>query len=388
MLAKIRLQTTDDRAWNPFLNADPLTKLLLYRCRLKTVPAAILVLLIPTLPVYVAATANNVWLSKPGMIGLLQDYGWWWYQLASWPVTIVFFFWMPRGILKVINGLKENEVLVVPRSQDGHPSALSEFISQFSDDYSHRACIYVGFILLMLFMSLYYVPAQRTYLTWTTYSGETVFWYVQFVHTYMLFFMFVIAARSIVAVLWFNRLFQRFDVDVRNLDPDGAGGFGPFGDLIARAGYFIGIYGCTLVVLILEAPYRRSGGESFSLQVTREVFPMMLLYLPLAPSLFFLILRSGHIAMKRARDHHLLKIANKFNREYCTVDSTLDESDYDALSKRVERLELLQQLHEATSRFPIWPIDTRNVTRFFTSWIIPVLIGVAIAVIEWWLGLK
>lgn len=83
-----------------------------------------------------------------------------------------------------------------------------------------------------------------------------------------------------------------------------------------------------------------------------------------------------------------MKIANKFNREYCTVDSTLDESDYDALSKRVERLELLQQLHEATSRFPIWPIDTRNVTRFFTSWIIPVLIGVAIAVIEWWLGLK
>jgi hypothetical protein len=175
---------------------------------------------------------------------------------------------------------------------------------------------------------------------------------------------------------------------VRSLHPDRAGGFAPFGNLVAKAGYFIGIYGCTLVVLILEAPYRRSGGESFSLQVTREVLPMIVLYLPLAPSLFYLILRSGHIAMKRARDDHLLQISNEFNAKYSAVETVLNECDSDTFVNGVERLDLLQQLHDATSHFPVWPIDTRNVTRFFTSWMVPVVIGVAIAVVEWWLGLR
>ena len=92
--------------------------------------------------------------------------------------------------------------------------------------------------------------------------------------------------------------------------------------------------------------------------------------------------------MKRARDHHLLEISNEFDSEFCSLNTVLDGSDPDTFVKKAEKLDLLQQLHKATSRFPVWPIDTRNVTRFFTSWLIPVIVGIAIAVVEWGFGLK
>ncbi len=394
---------------NPFINADPLTKLLFGRLKLNLVTATILVLVIPVLPIYFVALITKLWFTRPDflisvsccfpvvygipkythiVIGLLSDYGWWWYQLISWPATIAFFFWMSLKIPKVIENLQQNGLIVVTQSPEDNEDSLEEFTNNFANIYSHPVCLIGALILLVMYMTVNYIPDQATYLVWTR-SGKFIFWWTQLVHALMLYFMFVILVRGVITVRWFGHLFQRFKTNVRILHPDGAGGLSPYGDLIIKTGYFLGIYGFTLLILLGETQYRKTGGDIpfFTLDTDKVVIPMMFLYLIIAPILFFLLVRHPRAAMTEAKNDFLRHISEQLTTDLATVRKSLSNIgytgiDYAEIKQTNENIEQLKKSYSVASDFPVWPIRTRYIVRFFTSFLSPIFIAILIFLLE------
>lgn len=393
---------------NPFLIADPLTNLLFGRLKLNLVTATVLVLVIPVLPIYILALINNLWVSpphdlvsvsfftyefskseySPNVIGLFFDIGWWWYQLISWPATIAFFFWMSLRIPSVIEELRQRGVILDSNSSTDNEDSIATFTKKLASIYSHPWVLIIALILLIAFMLLGYIPDQATYKVWTR-SGKFIFWWTQLVHASMLYLMFVILLRGIITVHWFGRLFRRFETDVRILHPDGAGGLSPYGDLIAKTGYFLGIYGFTLIILIVETKYRETGGVEpfFTFELDPVVIPMMILYFAAAPTLFFLLVRHPHGAMQKAKNDFLQQISEQLTADLTTIKKSLGamgstETDYIGIKQTNENIEQLQKSYEVASDFPVWPIRTRNILNFFTSFLSPILVAILLFVIE------
>jgi hypothetical protein len=234
---------------------------------------------------------------------------------------------------------------------------------------------------MVALMSIF-VPNWAGYLVWTN-SNLILFGYTQLVHALMISLMFMILARSIVAVVWFNRLFKRFKVQVDTLNPDRAGGFFPFGNLIVKAGYLIGIYGCTALVIVVEAPYRR--GEGFAFLLKPEVVPFLILYLLFAPTLFFVAFNNAHLAMKYARNFYLSQIAERYRTCLASMTASLRTCKSDELKGNADELVQIRRLHEIAWDSPVWPVDTRNIARFFSGYLLPVMLTASFLLAEKWL---
>jgi hypothetical protein len=371
-----------DSSRNLFLRGDPLTRLFLERFRLNTWSASLLILVVLPLPIYVAGSIGNLWLTQPGrMIGLLEDYGWWWRQFVSFPATVFFFFWAPKGIQNVIEGLRENEVIVAPKSQS-RDDALTDFMKRFAQSYNHRAWASISLILVTTWMVLY-IPAERAYMLWHN-SGEFIFWYTQLVHLSILSMAVLLAIRGIVVALWFNRLFREFKVDVRALHPDKAGGLLPLGRFVGKIGWLIGIYGFTAVVLFLEAPYKQT--MQFNLILEPVIGILGLAYVLFAPSIFFSMLGTAHSAMKETQSDFMLQVSNQFDQDIASVQAVL-QSDADEFQKTVIKLEQLQKIHAMAASFPVWPFDARIGIRFFTAYLAPIIVSLTLGVLTKLAGL-
>jgi hypothetical protein len=391
MLDLLRTADVDEQP-NPFLQADPLTKLLLGRFRLKVWVAALLILTVSIIPVYLMVLINNLYIIDPIAcskhnyfftnaclkIGLSTDYAWYWYQFISWPATVLFFLWFPQGIFGAIKGLRGNKVLMIAPGGSKDRDALAEFTIRFARSYCRPIWLIVSFIILAAYMGLYRLPSHAQFVRWTS-SDWFVFWYTQLFESFVLFMVFLILIRASIAVVWFNLLFREFKVDVNFLHPDKAGGMFPFGGLLVKGANFIGIYGCTLLVWILDSQYNR-GGE-LSLNIPQEVVPIAVLYFLFAPTLFFAALSSAHLAMKQARNNFVLNISNQFKNKLQYLDSALERSDLNVAKNSIEELDQLKKIHAIASDCPTWPIDTRNIVRFYTSYLAPVVFALSLAFI-------
>jgi hypothetical protein len=377
---------------NPFLQSDWVTRFLLVRLRLKLWIPTLIFLIVLCFPIYIGVLVNDLYIVDPiactkhnyffpnvcARVGLSNDYPWYWYQFISWPATIVFFFWLPQGIFGAINGLRKNKVLVIsyhkgPKDRD----TLTEFVNRFARSYSHPIWLVVSFFVLVVFMGFIYVPNQAQYAEWTT-TDLFVFVSAQLAHAVTVYILFLVVVRASVAVVWFNLLFKRFEVDVNYLHPDRAGGIFPFGRLLVKAGYLIGIYGFTVLVWSFDAEYSR-GVLSFT--IPPEVIPMIIIYFLFAPTLFFVSLNSAHLAMKKERDKFILNISKQYENRMQCLDLALEKSDLIEAKSNTEVLEQLKKMYNIALDYPAWPLDTRNVFRFYTSYLAPIAFAVSLAFI-------
>jgi hypothetical protein len=105
-------------------------------------------------------------------------------------------------------------------------------------------------------------------------------------------------------------------------------------------------------------------------------------YVILAPLVFFLPLGTAHVSMRRAKDRHLLLLAERFDAEYRQAADQIDEAG--TLKSNVEKMEQLRKLYKITEEFPVWPFDVTNLRRFLTvitAPLAPGLVSVALDLI-------
>jgi hypothetical protein len=215
---------------------------------------------------------------------------------------------------------------------------------------------------------------HRTFKNWML-LDEIAFWYTEFFWFAMTWMVCLLVFRAAIVVLWFNRLFQEFRVNVKPLHKDGAGGLAPLGNFSVKVGYLIGIYGVAVAATALAQSYLISG-QFGSLVMTTPIVIMLTAYLVLAPIAFFAPISTAHLAMKKARNDILARIAEQIEFDLAKIQNSLT-LEADELKASLDKIDQLNRAHILVSRFPVWPFNTANLVRFFSSVLSPIAIAAA-----------
>jgi hypothetical protein len=354
----------------PFVRGDPFTYLLVGKMNASVWVAALVFAFLVNIPIMLLALRNNALFSHANTIGLLQDFGWWINQILVVPATIIFFFWMPDGINTVLLRLKENRVI---RSPKDNKNNLDEYISDFDRIYSNWIWFIVVTVVITIYTIFVVAPVEQLFNSWQT-TGKTIFWYTIINWNLVWILVALIVVRVIITITWFNKLFKQFEIDLKILHPDNAGGLSPLGSFSVAIGYLIGIFGLSVVISGLMQSFMISG-EFSGITLNAPVIFETIAYIVLAPYAFFAPIGAAHSAMKKKKRNMALRISAQYERDFKRLERALDSNPAE-LGKRYKKIELLQKFHKTVNDFPVWPFNTSNLIRFFTSIGLPLLLAV------------
>jgi hypothetical protein len=324
------------------------------------------------LPLCIYAAATGTLVGQGGQPGLLHEWAWWIYQFSSIPATILFFLWMPDGILNVLDGLRKNKTILVTGKKD-EADRFDAFIIRFDRVYSHWLWIIVCVVVLTIFMIVAVIPEHKAFHSWLL-INPIVFWYSEAVWYFLFLIAALIVVRVLISIYWFNRLFKEFKVDVRVLHPDGAGGLSPLGSFSIKVGYLIGIFGMAAVATIWSHTSYLLSGQTPGFNLEPATFLLIALYILFAPIVFFAPIGSAHTAMQKAKEDFILSIADQFEVDFAKIQSAISR-DTKKLASSIEKIEQLQKIHKIATSFPVWPFNIANVIRFFSSTLSPLLLA-------------
>lgn len=355
-----------------FWRSEPLGRFFLERLKLQPWAATTLLLAVLVVPIYLLITVNGFWSDNNGYIGVLQDYAWWWYQLVSVPLVLFLGFWLQDLILSAAVGLRANGVLVPADPRVSDEDAFRQFITDAAKDYARPIWTVCSLALSILFNIFGSVPLYQQYRVWRGADGF-LFWYTQFYWFVAYYYVFLVTFRGVLIVKWLHRLFRRFEARPKALHPDRVGGFAPLGRFALLMGYVIGVFGLTIVVIVLDVQYNTTATTT-DLMTQPMLITVMLLVLFIAPAAFVGLLGSTHSAMKRSRDGLLLEICAQFEAVMADASDSVDD-DATIRKARIEKLEDLRKMHGIVSQLPVWPLRGTGIVRFFTVVSSPALLA-------------
>ncbi|MBI5304311.1 MAG: ABC transporter ATP-binding protein [Chloroflexi bacterium] len=363
---------------NYFTSGDPLTYILKRRLRLNPLVGMLGSILAINLPIILIAFTNDLLMDRNGTGGLLNDYGWWALQLTSLPATIFYFLWAPDGIRAVLRKLIANRVITLPSGDESAENGYADFMRRFDQNYSRGVWALLSLVGAFVFVA-FMVPVYRTFKYWAV-LNTFAFWYIQFFWFVLAFLVCLLVLRSVIVILWFNRLFQEFPVNIKPLHKDGAGGLAPLGNFSVKIGYLVSIYGIASAVTVLTQSYLATG-QLGTVILNPPLVMMLGAYLILSPLVFFAPISIAHAAMDRAKHALVSRIANQFESDLAALHAALD-TNAEELKQRLDKIEQLQRVHKLVMRFPAWPFNTDNLIHFLSSVLSPVAIAIIPAVIN------
>lgn len=366
----MRVDRAKSKPYGPFVSGDPILKLFNDRRPIASWVGVIVLGL--NIPIVSLSFLNHSLLDQGDRTGLLHDYAWWIYQFSSVPATVLFFLWMPEGIQNVLRGVQRNRTVLAPEGRE-ETEAFHEFITKFDRSYSHPRWLLICLVVLTAFMILAVVPEHKAFQGWQT-SSSLLFWYHE-AYWYFIFMLgMLIIVRVMLSIYWFNQLFKTFRVDVKVLHPDGAGGLAPLGAFSVKVGYLIGVYGVASLAAIWSHSAYLLRGYSLGPKIEPAVASMIVVYLVVAPIVFFAPIGSAHSAMRAAKDKFLLSVSDQFEADRSKLMDALGK-DSDELRSSIEKIEQLEKIHRLASNFPVWPFNTASLLRFFSSTLSPLLLA-------------
>jgi hypothetical protein len=307
--------------------------------------------------------------------GFFEDPGL--YTQAIVVSTIVaYYIWLPRGIVTLFKGLHTNGVL-----QETKESDYSSFIEKMQKSFGRPwwsalpLTAAIGTVLIVYLPQLLTMAPSAWWAADAVNRSLTLLWMIVIVY-----FVLSILVYVVLSIYWLHRLFDHFAVLIRPLYPDRAGGLSPLGDFTLKLSYLIAAVGAILVVTPITRNYVIMGTLQF--RWTTELILALGAYIMGAPIVFFAPLSVAHNSMKDAKDQFLLQIAQRFDEEYSVIQnflikapSSLEDSSK-ILEDTSEVLKGLQDLYDMTSKFPVWPFNVTNITRFGTSYISPIALAI------------
>lgn len=188
----------------------------------------------------------------------------------------------------------------------------------------------------------------------------------------------------LISIFWLRRLFTGFDVRIRPFHPDKAGGLSPLGNFTLRLSYLITASGLLLVAIPITRDYVMHG--TLRLVLSQDIIVGIIAYLILAPIAFFAPLSVAHSSMNLAKSSLLLQIDENFQEEMTSLNELFTKKEQITQDK-VNNFKALQTLYETAYKFPVWPFNTENMTRFTTTYLSPILLALVISILGKWLGL-
>lgn len=303
--------------------------------------------------VLIALFANTL-LPSENYKSLISDYP---YYISELMIPLIWYYytWIISAPNKVIRGLEENEVI---------SSHQSEF-TQIQELIKTQLPVYIGIFLGMGTAIVYYISYSRSAVPlWF----NTISIYVLIRSILVLFptgyIFWNMVTRMLLNINIYRKLLR--SVHLHPLFPDNAGGLLPLGQYALRTSYLITIAGFIIVFFEVGVYLEQSFSSAW---IAHFGF---LIYLILAPIVFFAPLGTAHTAMRSSKKHYLLEISNQFNQD---ISKTYLEIRGEAgnLRDNIEKIEQLQRLYKLIESFPVWPFDTSTIRKFLISASSPVI---------------
>lgn len=323
--------------------------------------------------------------SKGDVMGFLDDPAMYTNAVVGF-VIMAYYVWMPQGIATLFAKLKANGVVgnSLRKQDEKGPryQSLDELTRALPDMFAKRWWALAAFVLATGAAFIFLLP------TYLKEMKGTVWWGDNFAGALLatmwvqinLYFVLVVLFYVVLSLYWLIQIFSHFEVNIRPLNPDRAGGLAPLGSFALTLSYAISALGMLLVATPITRHYIVEG--SFQFKWSLDIILGMGIYATVAPFVFFAPLSVAHNAMKEAKDDLLLQIARRFEYEYDQIQNALGltknvsgKQSFD-LGESLEKLNHLKELHQTTSEFPVWPFNTQNITRFTTSFVSPLAFGV------------
>ncbi len=345
---------------------DPLLRLF-QRIRLSPVLLGMAVSVLIFLVRLPVAWAEGHLFTVGSTLGYLPDLSLYVHLFRSTAI-IAFYIWMPAGIVEVVKSLISNGV-IHEKIQD-YP--FSSFFSDLKTSFNSR-WVTLGLVaIVVLVMLIFLLPIDlQNQPTSATLVSPFSFALTVLEQSFTEYVVFRLLLNCFLGIYWFRQLFNKFTIRVRPLHPDGAGGLSPLGNLALSLSYLISVIGISLVLSAITRNLKIN--QSFGFLFQPDIVAGLIAYAILSPVVFFAPLAVAHHYMEDAKKRFLLKIDEKFGLLFTEIQTSLN-SDSDNLILHKKRFKKIKALHAMVKSFPVWPFNVENVTRFVTTYLLPILL--------------
>lgn len=296
-----------------------------------------------------ALISNTLW-SKPGQVGLLQDWVPWIAAILINPVVFGYYLWSFRATSDVIQNLEVSNVVKIDELEI---EQMTSTLYQKKWRYLLSLVSAVGFSVFIFFTQTHLEKswAGSGFLPNLSISVATLI--VVYVGS-----MLILNLINNIQIL--HNIFRRKKLNVNPLHPDRAGGLRPLSDYSLKTAYLIGILGAWTGVVGYQIITQGSRQDYWYLGL------MVLLYIFLSITCFFGPLLTAHRGMKKAKEDLLHGIARQFESDYSQIQSGLIE-DAETLKKRTEKIRELRAVYTMTDEFPVWPFNVQTFRRYLLT---------------------
>ena len=346
---------------------DPLLALLKNRCYVSTWWVCVGVVLLPG-SIFLFwwfgwARTSATWSSDNTVSVLLQTF-------LLFPLIFLLYVCIPRFIAILFNTLYKNGVIGEPHPSVVGTTTYATFVQQmvkWTDNTRWTLTIAVLVVCYALYRVLLIEPASASPVPYAMRVCAIV------IYLPLMYVTGMSVIRLVLALIFANWLFSRFSLHIKPLHPDGAGGLGAMGYLLWTS---VGILLWEVLLLVASVLSRNL--------VWLSLWEMTLLgaiYVVLTPALLIGWLLVPHHLMLKTRNELLQPLTDQFQQTLLHSLSS-HEDDPASLESATRRLTALKQQYDLVrDTFPIWPLETRALSRLAVTVLLPLLLPILTSLI-------
>jgi hypothetical protein len=297
-------------------------------------------------------------------IEAFTDYSYHVMYLILLPFFVIFIPYYLNGLEKAIDDLHDSQVVQL---DDVKYAELFKYANEKFASKTVTLIPYLFAILFIIFTTVNYNLAGHN--SWDSSSLQNIT-LVSILAIFIKFlFYYFFCALLIRIVLTYFVIHKLFDgnVNVQPLHPDNCGGLSPLGEFALRitwAGIGIGI---PVVILVYVNVYNEIPQYQVynTLNIAGYIIAMCIV--------FFLPLLGARKCMLVAKSEELKRISDSYQIERRSIFNEIH--NYSPSNKlNVSNLEGLMKLYEIARLMPVWPFNSKNIIRFLSSVLWPLLL--------------
>jgi hypothetical protein len=289
---------------------------------------------------------------------------------AIFPLLFMIYLLVPTSIASLFNTLRANGVIGEHRQQQPGSQTYENFTQQLVLwlDASRWTIATLVILVLYVFYRLLLIEPRI--------SSPVPYWFrvsVLVMYLPLMYAACMSVIRLLLTLVFANRLFSLFTIQIQPLHPDGSGGLGALGSIL-----WVSVVIMLWDALLLGTALLSNNVHWFS---PLEMFLLAAIYVALTPSLLVGWLVLPHRVMVKARDKALQPLADAFQQ---TLIQSMPSAEHDTRSvvATTRQLTALKQRYDLVrDTFPTWPLEVNGLSRLAVTAILPALLPLILPLI-------
>ena len=236
-------------------------------------------------------------------------------------------------------------------------AAYRELLDKFDRKFNNYG-ITAASLILAAVISVYIFLFRKT--SWLGIAGGVTGIY-DAIFVFLNFSMIITIVYKSCIAIWLIQKILAFDINIRPMHPDHAGGLRHIGSLSMAVNYFLILVMLFFSLLLIFDPFSQ-----------RFVLIYLFFYI-FTFFAFFASLYEAHKKMRRVKDEALEKLENTSNHYYNKLVMSAGELGiYDLDS--ADEIIMVDNLYTIVEKMPVWPFNINNIIKFFSVFITPFII--------------